>query len=83
LWGLEWVVEGTLGDILSRVGEVSVELFGGGASVSDVGGEHGWESVELVGTTADGDLGAVHVHFSVANVVEPSPCENGTAILDF
>jgi len=83
LWGLEWIVESALGNILSRVGEVGVELFGGGASISNVCSEHGWESVELVRATADGDLGAVHVHFSVANVVEPSPCENGTAILDF
>jgi hypothetical protein len=49
-----------------------------GAAVANVADHHIGQGVEeILGTTgaSDTDGGAVHVHFSVANFVEPSPRE--------
>ena len=73
------------------LGEVHVFTFDGPAFAGavDVGDEDLWEAVEGVclghggeafrprGVAADGDLGAVHVHLAVADLVEPCPGEEG------
>ena len=56
--------------------EHEVLVLACGAAVTNVGHEHIWQSIKhivVVGSTSDCDRRAVHVHFSVANLVEPSP----------
>jgi hypothetical protein len=61
------------------VGELEVGGVGGAAAVADVGDEHVREGVEkarVAGGAGDGDGSALHVHLTVADLVEPAPGEN-------
>ena len=70
------------------IGEFEVAGFFGAAAVADVGDEHWRERggalceaggfcvrFSLLATARDGDGGAVHVHLSIADLVEPRPRE--------
>ena len=61
---------------VTGVGELEVGALGGRASVVDVGSEHVGELVDealAAAGASDSDGGAVHVHLTVADLVEPSP----------
>lgn len=60
-------------------------LFGCAVGCWDVGDEHVWERsvslgesflVSLLRSTSDCDGSAIHVHFAVANLIEPCPCKS-------
>jgi len=81
---LEGIVQGrSLRHILARVWEVGIEIFGCLALVDagKVGNHHAGQRAHLVLAARDGDLGAVHVHFAVADVVEPGPGKDRIAVL--
>lgn len=80
---LEGIVGGVvLGNVFAGVWEISVEHFGGLAPIVNVGSEHWREVVHLAASTGYRDRGTVHVHFPVANIVEPSPSQNSIAVLN-
>lgn len=75
--------------VLARVGKTDVGHLGSPASAtpdgSEVGNEHGRKGLEtrgVVGTTLDVDGGAVHVHLTVADRVEPGPSKSGLTGFD-
>ena len=77
-------VEGLLLDyVFAGIWEVDVGGLGGRATIANVGGHHSRKFAELVLTTGNGDLGAIHVHLSVADVIEPSPCKNCVSVRHF
>lgn len=51
----------------------------GVATAVDGGGAMGEAFEALLGAAGDGDGGAVHVHFAVADLVEPGPSEGVVA----
>lgn len=71
---------------LSRVGEDDVgTIVDVGCWGSDVGNEHVGQLVEGVRATVaacDRDRSTVHVHFSIADLVEPGPSKSIVAVGD-
>lgn len=69
-------LEAKLVEVLARVGELDIGAFLGAAAVADVGHKHVRQAVQIVrgaAGTSHADGGTVHVHFSVADLVEPGP----------
>jgi len=76
-------VSGTL-LLVSRLGEDDVEAGGGAAAIADVGLENLWAAVELrkiaSGRVLDENRSTAHVHFPIADLVEPSPRKHTLAL---
>jgi hypothetical protein len=73
---------GLIRHVRARLGEEHIVQLEGAAAVANVGDKHGRKAAEVAlgrGASSDGDGSAVHVHLTVANVVEPGPGEDGIA----